>query len=120
MTKGWAGWAQQAAELHTFRGDHETQTKAGKGFFKLSNESIATVRKDMATDYEALANRHSEEVAQILEEYGAAELEIAHQLQWNEADRLATGKPTIEIVEFLDSPQEDAGSTPQEELVDAT
>ena len=37
-------------------------------------------------DYQALADRHSEEVVQILEEYGATELEIARQLQQNEAD----------------------------------
>ena len=120
MAKGWAGWAQQAAELHTFRADHVNRTKSGTGFFKLSNESIAAVREDLATDYQALADRHSEEVAQILEEYGAAELEIAHQVQNNEADRLATGKQTIETVQLPDSPQEDAGPKPQEAPVAAT
>ena len=81
LAKGWAGWAQQAAELHTFRADHENRTKEGKGFFKLNDKSIATVPEDLATDYQALADQHLEEVAQILEEYGAAELEIGHQLQ---------------------------------------
>ena len=74
----------------------------------------------MATDYQALADQHLEEVAQILEEYGAAELEIGHQLQVTEADRLATGQQTIETVELPDSPPEDAGPTPQETPVDAT
>ena len=46
LTKGWAGWMQQAAELHTFCADLENQTKAGKGFFKLNNESISTVHED--------------------------------------------------------------------------
>ena len=77
LAKGWAGWAQQAAELHTFRADHENRAKEGKGFFKLNDESIATVREDLATDYQALADQHLEEVAQILEEYGATELEQA-------------------------------------------
>ena len=104
LAKGWAGWAQQAAELHTFRADHENRAKEGKGFFKLNDESIATVREDLATDYQALADQHLEEVAQILEEYGAAELELGHQLQATEADRLATGQQTIETVEFPDSP----------------
>ena len=27
LAKGWAGWAQQAAELHTFRADHENRSK---------------------------------------------------------------------------------------------
>ena len=78
MGKGWAGWAQQAAELHTFYADQENQTKVGNGFFKLNSESIAAVREDLADDYQALADRHSEELVQILEE--------------NEAERLATGQ----------------------------
>ena len=53
LAKGWAGWTQQATELHTFRTDHENRTKAGKGFFKLNNESIAAVREDLAADYQA-------------------------------------------------------------------
>ena len=53
----------------------------------------------MTTDYQALTNQHSEEVAHILEEYGAAELEIDHQLHKDEAERLTTGQQTIEIVE---------------------
>ena len=91
LAKEWGGWTQQASEHHTFRADHEDWTKAGKGFFKLNNESIVVVREDLAADYQALADRHSEEVVQILEEYGTAELEIARQLQENEADPLATG-----------------------------
>ena len=94
--------AQQAAELHTFRVDHENRTKPGKGFFKLDNESIAAIHEDLAADYQALADRHSKEVVQFLEEYGTTELEIAHQLQANEADRLATGPQSVEMVELLD------------------
>ena len=56
LAKGWAGWAQQAAELHTFLADHENRTKSGQGFFKLSNESIAAVREDLAADYQALSD----------------------------------------------------------------
>ena len=58
-----------------------------------------------------------EEVEQIREEYGAAEVEIAHQLQTNEVDRLATGQQPIEIVELPDSSLEGAGPTPPEEPV---
>ena len=66
------------------------------------------------------ANHHLEEVAQILEEYGAAELDIGHQLQATEADRLATGQQTIETVELPDSPPEDVGPASQETQVDTT
>ena len=59
-------------------------------------------------------------MAQILEEYGTAELEIAHELQRNEADRLATGRHIIETVELPDSPPKDEGATPLEAPKTAT
>ena len=117
LAKGWAGWAQQAAELHTFRADHENRTKSGQGFFKLSNKSITAVREDLAADYQALTDRHLEEVAQILEEYGAAVVEIAHQLQTHAMDRLAIGQQPIQTVELPKSFLEGAGPTPPEESV---
>ena len=79
LAKGWAGWAQQAAELHTFRVDHENRAKEGKGFFKLNDDNITSVRESLAKDYQVLADQHLEEVAQSLEEYGAAEVELGHQ-----------------------------------------
>ena len=111
LANGWAGWAQQAAELHTFRADHENRAKEGKGFFKLNDDSIATVREDLAKDYQALADQQLEEVTQILEAYGAAEEELGHQIQETEADRLTTGQQTVETVDLPDSPPEDAGPT---------
>ena len=104
LAKGWDRWTQQAVELHTVHVDHENQMKARKGFFKLENESIAGDREDLAVDYQALADRHSREVVQILEEYGTAELEIAPQLQENEEDRLAIGRQSVKTVELPDSP----------------
>ena len=112
MAKGWAGWAQQAAELHTFHGDHENRAKAGKGFFKLNNESISVVCDDLVADYQARSDQHSEEVAQILEKYGIAELEIARQFHENEADRLATGRQTVQTVVLPDRPQEEVEPKP--------
>ena len=72
------------------------------------------------TDYQALAVQHLEEVAQILEEYSAAKLEIGHQLQATEVEKLATGQHMIETSELPDSPPEDAGPTPHEKPVAAT
>ena len=74
-----------------------------KGFFKLNDDGIATVREDLAKDYQALADQHLEEAAQIQEEYGAAKVELGHQIQATEADRLATGQQTVETVELPDS-----------------
>ena len=92
MENGWARWTQQAAELPTFRVDQENRTKAGKRFFKLNNGSISAIREDLVADYQALSDRHSEDVVQILEEYGATEVEVARQLQENEAEKQATGQ----------------------------
>ena len=62
-----------------------------------------------------MANQHSKEIAHIFDEYGADELEIAHQLHKDEAERLVTGQQTIETVELPDSPPEEARQTPQDE-----
>ena len=76
LDRGWAIWTKQAAELlNTFRTNQENRLKEGKGFYKLNEESIASVREDLATNYQALADHPSEEVVQLLEDYGAAELE---------------------------------------------
>ena len=56
LDRGWAGWTKQAAELHTFRANHENQMKAGKGFFKLNNDIIAAVCEDLVAEYQALAD----------------------------------------------------------------
>ena len=44
LNKGWAGWAAtQADELHIYMAGQENCQKEGKGFYKLSEESIVTV-----------------------------------------------------------------------------
>ena len=80
MDKGWEAWAVQAAELHTYRADWENRKKEGKGFYKLSEETVATVREDLAKDYSELAERHSEELTLILEEFGEGQEELLGQL----------------------------------------
>ena len=55
-------------ELHTYRADQENRRNKGKHFYKLDEESIATVWEDLAKDYQALADHHSEEIVQLLED----------------------------------------------------
>ena len=62
LDKGWAAWATQAAELHTYQEDWENRRKEGRGFYKLNEESIAAVREDLAQDYQTLVDQHSEEL----------------------------------------------------------
>ena len=57
---------------------------------------------------------------QILVEYGTTELEIARQLQDNEADKQATGRQSVETLELPNNPLEEAVPKPQEEPVAAT
>ena len=80
LDRGWAAWTKQAAELHTDRTDQENRMKEDKGFNEHNEESIAAVCEDLAVDYQALADHHSEEVVKLLEEYGTTDLEIAHHL----------------------------------------
>ena len=70
LDRGWAEWAKQAAELQTYRADQENRQKGDKGFYKLNEENIAMVSEDLTRDYQALADQHSEEIAQLLEEFG--------------------------------------------------
>ena len=73
-------WAAQPPELHTYRADGENRRKEGRGFYKLNDESIADVRTELARDYQALADQHSEELAQLLEEFGESQEEMFHRI----------------------------------------
>ena len=45
-----------------YRADWENQCKDGKGFFKLSEDSIVTVCEDLTQDYQNLADCHTKEI----------------------------------------------------------
>ena len=65
-------------ETPHYRADWENRRKDGKGFYKLSEDSIATVREDLTHDYQALADRHTEEITQLFEEFGDSQEETLH------------------------------------------
>ena len=96
IERGWTNWAKQVVELHIFRADQQNRLKEGKGFYKLNEESIALVRDNLEVDYQALADHHSEEIVQVFDNYGIAEVEVAHHLHQYEAERKANGKDEIE------------------------
>ena len=54
-TFGHAGeeWAAQAAELHILHADAENRRKEGRGFYKMDEASIQTLRVDLYEDYHA-------------------------------------------------------------------
>ena len=86
VERGWSDWAKQAAELHTFRADRENRLKASKGFYKLHEESIASICEDLEAEYQALADHHSEEVVQLLVDFGQDKLEVACHLHQYEVE----------------------------------
>ena len=110
------GWATQAAELHTYCADRENRRKDGKGFYKLSEDNIATIREDLAEDYQALANQHSEELTQLMEEFTESQEETFRQLmdmgsETQRAEELKKAEaiivPNSHSAEQTDSPPND-------------
>ena len=101
---------RQRETSHVPHGSREPDE--GKGFFKLNEDSIPAIREVLAADYKALENHHSDEVVQILEEYGVVDLEIALQLYQYKADKQATGLQPVKTVELPNSPTEEAASNP--------
>ena len=73
-------WAKQAVELHIYRADEENRRKEGRSFYKLNDESVADVRAVLARDYQALADQHSKELAQLLEDFGESQDEMFHRI----------------------------------------
>ena len=80
MDKGWEAWAAQTAELHSYRTNWANQKKEGRGLYKLNNETVATMREDLAKDYRELAEQHSEELAQLLEDFGEGQEQLLDRL----------------------------------------
>ena len=95
LDKGWMAWVAQAAELHTYRADWENRRKDGRGFYKLNEESIVAVREDLAQDYRTLADQHSEELAQLLDDFGESQEDLFHQI--TQAGSTRTNEESIAI-----------------------
>ena len=54
--------------------------KEGRGFYKLSEETVAVVREDLAKDYHELEEQHSEELVQLLEDFSEGQEELLDHL----------------------------------------
>ena len=70
-TLGRAGEAcsAQAAELHILRVDAENRRKEGRGFYKMDEASIQTLRANLTEDYHALVKSHTAAIEQLLEDF---------------------------------------------------
>ena len=114
MDKGWTAWAAQAAELHTYRANFENRKKEGRGFYKLSDESIASVREDLAKDYRELAEQHSEELSQLLDDFGESQEELLDHLMERRATQHAVPVTKTETAEVEGPVVNPGGNNPHE------
>ena len=80
LDKGWMAWAAQATELHTCRVNLENRRKEGQGFYKLNDDSIVAIHEDLAQDYRTLADQHSEELTQLLEDFNKSREDTFHRI----------------------------------------
>ena len=47
MNMGWVDWSKQAIELHILWAAKENHRKEGRGFYKLDEQSVTTIQKDL-------------------------------------------------------------------------
>ena len=62
-------WSAQAAEFHVLRTDAENRRKEGRGFYKMDENNIQTLREDLTEEYHNLAKSHITAIEQLLEEF---------------------------------------------------
>ena len=104
-------WAAQAAELHILRANAQNRQKEGRGFFKMDEASIQTLRADLTEDYQSLAKSHTAAIEQLLEDFNDDQMVF----------RLAipTSPPTA-TEQTEDPPREEITDTAQEEPAPTT
>ena len=90
-------WSAQAAELHILRADAENRRKEGRGFYKMDEHSIQTLRADLTEDYHNLVKSHTAAIKQLLEEFNDYQMMFLLEAKAYEQERLAAlknGAPT--------------------------
>ena len=87
----WQEWSAQAADLHILRADAENRRKEGRGFYKMDDTSIQTLREDLTEEYHTLATSHTAAIEQLLEEFNDDLMVFRLEAEAYEEERLATG-----------------------------
>ena len=72
------------------------KSKEGRGFYKLSDETVAAVREDLANDYRELAEQHSEELAHLLDDFGVSQEKLLDRLMEIKGEQQRT-EPVAEL-----------------------
>ena len=115
-------WAAQAAELHILRADAENRRKEGRGFFKMDEASIQTLRADLTEDYQSLVKSHTAAIEQLLEDFNDDQMVFRLEAEALEHEQLATlpTSPPPATEQTEDPPREEITTTAQEELATTT
>ena len=69
LGRAWQECSTQAIELHVLCADAENRRKEGRGFYKMDENSIQTLREDLTEEYHNLAKSHTAAIEQLLEEF---------------------------------------------------
>ena len=65
LARAWQDWLAQAAELQVLCADSENRRKEGRGFYKMDENCIQLLRKDLTEEFQALAKSHTVEIEQL-------------------------------------------------------
>ena len=80
MDKSWQTWLAQAVELQLLRVNKENRKAQGQGFFKMTDEAISTIQKDIGKDLYEMAVVHREEASRITQEFDKHDVNSAVHL----------------------------------------
>ena len=69
LARGWNEWSVQATELQVFRANVENRRKEGRGFYKMDENNIQILYKDLTEEFHALAKTQTTSIRHLLEEF---------------------------------------------------
>ena len=88
LGRAWQDWSAQAVELHVLRVDAENRRKEGRGFYKMDENNIQTLREDLTEEYHTLAKSHTAAIDQLLEEFNDDQMMFRLGAETYEEERL--------------------------------
>ena len=87
MDKGWKSCSAQAAELQILCANRDNRKSQGPGFFKMIEEVISTLQKDIARDLYDMAASRREEITRLMQEFDKHDIVTSVQLDDYEQTR---------------------------------
>ena len=81
------GMVGACGEIGDIQGQLRKPAETGTGFYKMDKEHITMIREDLANNFYALAQTHSEENRKLLEEFNDDQLQFTMELEAYEWER---------------------------------